>query len=1622
MSKRAFKPQASSSRAASGALSASFGNANHGVYTTIEEFGASPLAYTYEPLDLSGIPDSTLVVSLKNLQKKDGTTKAKALEEIQAYVDSLQESKASVDDALLEAWVKLYPRTSIDNDRRVRQLAHTTQGIIAASAGKRLARYMPAVAGAWLSGLHDNDRPVIRSALESFQKVFATEEKRRGVCKVYQIPIVEYCRNAMLRESEETLSDERTVRPDESKTKYQRVVGSSIAAITRVLENLSDDEVKSKDLYGAVLQSELVWKLSMKGEAFLRRSTYIFLAVALERLNDLLDIRLIRTYILKKGLRTSQIGSANDYARILAQLTCSYPEIWDTSGSKSAPTGSLCHFLQEGSQGGSTEFWRHLSMLLTHLPSTVLSPIPVDRVHGALKALETGIRRQHDYGLNQGDAWKCYLNLLERLQSIASTSGTGNAFVEQSICPFIHDYVWPHSSQGQKPPTGSDQQATVTEAIIMASRASPKELETELRNISATLIENLKVSLPEQAQDYKKSQDTIIGSSLRWYSLQASLLKRLPEGKLRTILSSTASNEQRAAVELIKGRLGRPYSAAATLEFGARITPEITIKQPVLSAELLDFAAKEIPGLMSSPSSPYLLRLLDSLSSNIDTQNIYQDCLMVLIHAPDSTGKLDALRSILSASWPKGDAITKTLAEFVDGELQLTLKKSAGNWQLIDATIANSSTPKYAVDQLLATMTNSLSIENETLLALRGIKTALHQNKQAVRDFITSSDGTLLISRLLFLSQTLDDGTIRDLAARLKSECDGLLSAGNLSKEASNSVIEIIKSGIVDVTDTALPIESLVEQAQLLILEASLAESDDISAELFPCEISWLAVLGPFFNQKIDASLALTNQLGGAIHLVEQGPDLEHASDNLLLFDRDGYSAAFRMASYVSKLARSTTGVTSLSEDHYVVTYRYMTIFSQIARDHLSALPAHGLWEISEGALDQSIIDTIADLQALCMAWTRDSLHKEHSYIDRALHEIYNNSEGYSTRSYYHARAYAYAASELKELCRFTDEEEVNLTLGSLRKSNNILGTLSYLVGYSESKAILKLFNEIVANLTDWKFDKDSEGLPWLVILSTLLDTGGVDLKDIPQHRLVLFVTHIIKVLKSDTGPQSVRAEIFKVLRYVLRTIKGIYGEFWQEIIVGLTASFESTSSSLVTIHAGLRLSTTLQGLTVEDMEETNEDLKECWMESRKPIASALFRLMKMQSASSDKFHQPMRIVNSVLARQVIAFADNMDPDTQEIYPILACESTTLQHSAYELLHQKIPALQEDISLEAVLSKGYVAKLPEELLSLILETPRSQDYQRLQTESEMPSSLARYLLSWKVVFDHWTKASYKVHSDYVDCIKEGTYVKNLLGFTFDFLIRNRDPNHIPKPSRFNIEEYAPGKEETPEVEAQHLLSHLYYLSLLHLPLLAKNWWLTSCPRSLEKRVSAWTEKHISIHVISAELSAVSAWDHAFSDEDPDAPHLEIKTSPRARELTAQLPIDDQTMSIRVSLPAAYPLQPIAFSTLHRVGFDERKWSAWLSTSQIVTNFSSTSQGLGCVIDGLLAWRKNVAGALKGQRECAICYSIVGADGGQLPAKRCATCKNVFHGGCLFRWFKSSSSSGCPLCRNPFNYG
>ena len=366
------------------------------------------------------------------------------------------------------------------------------------------------------------------------------------------------------------------------------------------------------------------------------------------------------------------------------------------------------------------------------------------------------------------------------------------------------------------------------------------------------------------------------------------------------------------------------------------------------------------------------------------------------------------------------------------------------------------------------------------------------------------------------------------------------------------------------------------------------------------------------------------------------------------------------------------------------------------------------------------------------------------------------------------------------------------------------------------------------------------------------------------------------------------------------------------------------------------------------------------------------------------------------------------------MYGVMASESESLQSAAYDILSKHIPAQQEDVSLEKALDKSFVAKLPEELLSLVIGPPAIDDVLEEKQRTVIALSVRSYLLSWKLVLLHWEKASYAVQTDYSSCLLEGKYVPDVMDLVVHSLITSR---HKPlDPSGVSIKDYELDSGQDPYKDLGNYMAHIYCLLLLRLPSPSKSWWRNSTSRQDSTAIESWTEKHISPIVMNTELTAVRDW--ASSQVTTSDGPLTVKVSQNTKEITASVPVDERTTSISIRLPPSYPLARAEVTGVQRVGVAENKWQSWIRNAQ--GQLTVSEGGSNALIDCLLAWRRNVTAAMKGQTECSICYSVVGADK-TLPKKECPTCKNRFHAGCLFRWFKSSNSSSCPLCRNTFAY-
>lgn len=1334
---------------------------------------------------------------------------------------------------------------------------------------------------------------------------------------------------------------------------------------------------------------------------------------------------MISTFILVSGLSVNQTASSLDYARTIARLTEYNPKIWTefyTGTGKKSANKRLCHFLSKGSQGASSQYWDKVKSLLLHVPISVLIPQESvsDQKFAIIEAIRDGVSNRDEPRLNQRNAWNTYLEVAERLLSCHDVDR--DRLIEDSVMPILMQYVSP--SQELAVWTVSGSPLSILRDVTNLCLKSPTTFLERWTTLSKLFVEEVQTSLPEQAKDFARSQDMITAKASRWYGLQSAMSTVGLSERIRVMLTDRSASEIVSAIELLKARKGKPYGAASLISTAFRLMPNLLSTQQQVDHAVAQFVLFDVPDLLLSPSSPYLIELIPLLGNIMDINDVSRKSLQSVLDSPQSLARSKALQHLVGSSLLAHVSQDEKLLTKLTSALKQEMDDKVKQGDLLSTTVANPNTPAKVSQALITDIVANLSLEDDNHSAgLQALQTVVKFNPTALKNYDSSTEGSPLLAKLISLGDSPDAAVSR----QAKTISDAFRADASIeSNQGKDAVLNILRRGPETISAQALSIPSLIDLARTTLQGCNEQHRSTLVAELIPDEARWRVAIQPFFTSSPNPSLAVMNPLSNAISLIESTRPCQAVQ-----FDKYGYSAAFRLFWYTSALIQTSDVFEYATVKHQASVAKYLALILQIANDHLSISSSHPLWQLQDPEHEVDIVEIVSQTQRLTASWLTDI--SPELLLRISLSELLEDAHGISVRSYYSSRAYISTMTELAELHTAADLHLDTDKLSSARKAGDTFAAAAAVSAVQTSAALTRIFNELLAQLTGDDLKKYSKSMMDLIILNNILNREDFEdsLPSIPRQRLVFFVQHLcgnlVKVFdaadapglqaRRSTSTLIVNAEMMRALSHILPSLSETYGTFWESIIQVLTKAWTIFGAAfddrLPLIHASLRLFSTLRKL---GLREPNDDLVDALQNHQGSIASSMLSLLQSFRNIPDESHQPRKIVNQMLARQISYANIEIQPSTvSELFPVLGSESLALQDSAYSLLHRQIPKSQEHVALDKALSKDYVAKLPEELLSLILEAPTQNALSDVDFKRSMPPSLRSYLLSWHLVFDHWTGASDAVKNDYINAIKEGSYIQSLLHLASDFLITSRirpvDAN------KFGIDSYTPGSEETPEKDTHSMLINLYFLALKHLPTLSKAWWRDNTSRQTQVSVESWTERYISPLIISSELATVSAWGPSQAS-DPDQT-LTIKVSTSTREVTASIPIDEQFMSLAIVLPPSYPLSRATVSGLHRVGVTEQKWRSWIITTQGVINFSDIGGG-NQLIDGLMAWRKNVTATLKGQTECAICYSVVSADR-QLPNKRCGTCKNMFHGSCLFKWFKSSNSSSCPLCRNQFSY-
>ncbi|KAG9683243.1 hypothetical protein KCU95_g18503, partial [Aureobasidium melanogenum] len=1588
--KKAFKPQASSARSFGGSgFGGGFGASGFGV-------SSSPLSWIGEPPDLSNISDPNVGVAFKNLTKKDSTTKAKALEELQQYVSAPDQQ---IEEAVLEAWVKLYPRLSIDSARRVRQLAHNVLGQIAVKSGKRMVKHMSRIAGPWLAGAQDSDRAAAKAAQDALKHVFNTPEKLQNLGKAFQQPILEHCRDALLNETVQTLSDERSVSPADAQATYSRVVATSIAVISNLLNDLASEEVaKQQETYEGIVGQSKIWELaSYKEDVVVRRSIHRFLRTCLSKQKTAVEANLstISEAYISKALPHDQTGSSYDFMLALVELTDAFPHAWTTSyTSKKPPSTRLRGCIKRGSQAGPAEFWTNAWLLFSKLPAEVL-PQKYSEAEELLNAVHDGVSQKDDR-FNASAAWFTYFKVLDLVQNTASLSDEEHeTLLNKMAIPAIEQYLRPSPSTADWLISGAKPAWNVSKAAFC--KRLPAVLEKKWPEYAALLIEDIRTSLPEQSKDFDKSQAHVASAAERWALLQSELLReeyQLSES-LQTVFSQTAKDVIKASLELLRSRNGKPYGAAAAVDELQNHCKALLAKDQETQDIIATFVIEDLPEFLSSPSQRQLVSLLYHFQTDSRFGDAWNKTATALGNSPDSDEKLNAFRNLLASLRVKPAAEIAAQNGDIQAFLQRQFKSSletGEQWNFVSGIL--KGTPSVAseesVDSMLAELTASLSISEKADSALSGLQEISRSNKALVKEHIKKPNGSQLLPSLLLLEESANES----LAAKASSISKSIVTEAD--KAGSQTILfDVVHQSLRDVSLSSLPMPQVLDMAANLIKDSDLEQKkQEVAKQALPNLDSWKSAIAPFIATAPSIALAITSILGGATYMV----DPETKSDpSKILRDADGLSQALRYAMYTSRVFSNSVLLQALESETQTELFQLFYITHILLTESIS-LTAEGGLASPNPETEVEVIEFVNEANKFigdCFQQYEDA-SSSHAFVGTTLDNFFEKSKGTTTSAFCHAQALSHALGDLESIhggghAKVQEYEDKTL---QLYKAKDVVPFTACASGLkealSDSKKLDRQTNELVADLTGLDAAQSSEkAITQLVMLNALFPESKQADSIVAKQRLIFLMKHVLPWLDNDDIVTPIKAETCKTLLFVLPGVSDIYGEHWSQILAFLAHTWElgfvrdeiADESRMALIYTTLQLSSILRSL--KSGEEPNDDLVDAWKESSEVLYMGLMNLVRQGQGQSDEHHEPLKAVFQSLGSEVAKWSTGEVEDEAELYPLLYTPSKALQKTAFDILHRVIPAAQEQVSFDAALEKK-TARLPEELLSLLLAPPTLDSLADASFRTGIPHELQAYLYSWQLVFDHFANASYQVKSDYVEALREGEYLGHLLELTWELLghVRGR-PVDVSKYDirKFDYLDQTGDLEGLSADKRMHwLLAHLYYQSLMHVPSLTKSQFLAIKSRQTGLAVESWTAKYIAPLLVSASLDSVAQWADTVKN-DPDYEGWTVKVSPRSREVHFSYLVDEQTMAIVLRLSETYPLASARIEGLNRVAADERKWQSWLRNAQGVIQFSN-----GNLIDGLTTWKRNVTGALKGQSECAICYSIISGDK-QLPTPK-----------------------------------
>jgi hypothetical protein len=675
-----------------------------------------------------------------------------------------------------------------------------------------MEKKVPYIVGPWLAGTFDRDRAVSRAVTEGLSSFLTTPEKVAQFWKRCQQQILSYADDA-IKETPETLSDQRSTNADDADAKYLRVLAASLALVLNLLQRLNAVDIeKSMDDYDQFFENDKVWASVIANDASVRRLSSQLLLVCIEKRPNRVeaDLARISKFFVAEGLRSNQTGSATDYLHALKRVTVKFPTVWtsDYQGKKS-PASRLRLFFESGSQGGPPHHWANLTQLLKLIPPGIL-PEDANGAMELLMSMRKGLTNREEPRSNAVEAWSAYLSLARRFLQTVPTSEARVKLSRDSIFPLTTHYLFP-SSETSVWSSGSQSQiliraytSTTTlpfEDLVEATKVEWGRLKDELRD-------HIRNSLPEASKEHQKSQKSVAEEGGRWFSLTGKILDAhektvAGERPIPDIPAQPSLVLLQESLELLKTRNWKPFGAALVMESAVKLAPllfrEVSSAQSILD-EINSFLVHGGKEFLKSSSAPHILSSITLLGQDpvrhAQFEQIWKSSISVVMECLDGVEATTALSKLISSTQTAQLSLQNPVlqTELVRRCLMCAVGISGSSWMLFNNIVAFGALSEPALRRLVKELTsrviNSLDQPNEGVL--RGLQIIAEKKPELLTE--DEEVHMTLMTSLLSLSEK--SGRLPDVArlrALLEHPSNGsssthVLIQQNISSAGSTSL------------------------------------------------------------------------------------------------------------------------------------------------------------------------------------------------------------------------------------------------------------------------------------------------------------------------------------------------------------------------------------------------------------------------------------------------------------------------------------------------------------------------------------------------------------------------------------------------------------------------------------------------------------------------------------------------------------------------------------------------------------------------------------------------------------------------------------------------------------------